>query len=224
MYRLTDEIVFPDPRGSDDDGLVAVGGNLDPERLLLGYRMGIFPWYHDGLPILWHSPDPRMVLETQDMHIGRSLKKMLRKSTFDTRMDTCFDDVIHHCSISDRGKQKGTWITEEMKDAYSTLHDQGFGHSVEVFDQERLVGGLYGVSLGSIFFGESMFSLLPNASKFAFVRLVDWLHQKGITLIDCQVHTDYLESFGAREISREDYLERLGEALLVPTLRGRWSF
>ncbi len=222
VFRLDEEIAFPPPDLADDNGLLAVGGDLQPERLLLAYSVGIFPWYHDGLPILWHSPDPRMVLEAKNLHVGRTLRKELRRNRFEIRMDTAFEAVIDACATIGRPEQEGTWITDEMKRAYCDLHELGFAHSAEAWRDEQLVGGLYGVSLGAAFFGESMFAYESNASKVAFVSFVQRIQRWGIHLVDCQVHTDLLEQFGAELWPRRRYLAALTAALDNPTLRGHW--
>src|SRR5690606_11952469 len=200
------------------------GGDLRPERLLLAYQLGIFPWYHDGLPILWYSPDPRMVLEADRLVVNRSLRKSIRRGRYQVTLDTAFDRVIRACAEVPRPGQDGTWITSDMLAAYLRLHEIGYAHSVEAWDGAELAGGLYGVSLGGAFFGESMFARAPDASKVAFVALVEQLLRWDIRLIDCQVHTEHLERFGAEEWPRERYLARLAVALERPTRRGRWAF
>jgi len=224
VYRLSREPVFPEPREAEEDGLLAVGGDLSPERLLQAYAAGIFPWYSQGSPILWWSPDPRLVLEPERLHIPRSLSRTLRRGQFTVRADTAFEQVIRGCAHKSRPGQDGTWITKEMSAAYLRLHRLGFAHSFESFEGDRLVGGLYGVSLGGAFFGESMYADRPDASKVAFVRGVDWLSRRGVDLIDCQVRTEHLVRFGAREIGRDEFLARLERALEKPTLRGPWDF
>jgi leucyl/phenylalanyl-tRNA--protein transferase len=223
VFRLDDRLVFP-PADYAEDGLLAVGGDLSPERLVLAYSQGIFPWYEEGQPILWHSPDPRMVLLPHELKVTRSLRKTLRKGVYDVRLDTAFEDVIGACASTPRPGQDGTWITRGMKRAYAELHRRGVAHSVEAWLQGRLVGGLYGVSLGAAFFGESMFAHEPDASKVAFVRIVEQLHAWGIGLVDCQVHTEHLERFGATEWPRTRYLLALEDALAHPTRQGRWRF
>jgi leucyl/phenylalanyl-tRNA--protein transferase len=223
VFRLDERLAFP-PVHLAEDGLLAVGGDLRPERLLLAYSRGIFPWYGENLPILWHSPDPRMVMMTSDLEVQRSLRKAIRKRPFELRMDTAFPEVLVACAAAPRPGQDGTWLIPEMVDAYTRLFDLGFAHSIEAWDGETLVGGLYGVSLGATFFGESMFAHAPDASKIAFVAAINQLHAWDIYLIDCQVHTEHLARFGAHEISREAYLEELAEALDEPTKRGRWAF
>ena len=223
VFRLDERLLFPPPELADD-GLLAVGGDLRPERLILAYSQGIFPWYSEGQPILWHSPDPRMVLFADALHVPKSLAKVLRKGAFEIRLDTAFADVIAACATTPRPNQPGTWITRAMKKAYVELHRQGYAHSAEAWQGGRLVGGLYGVSLGAAFFGESMFTRAPDASKIAYVACVRQLAAWSIGLIDCQVHTEHLERFGAYEVSRSKYLELLRIALDEPTRRGRWGF
>lgn len=222
VFRLDDRLVFP-PVHLAEDGLLALGGDLRPERLLLGYTQGIFPWYAENLPILWHSPDPRMVMTTGDLVVQKSLRKAIRKQPYEIKMDTAFVRVLEGCASVPRPGQTGTWLIPEMVDAYTKLHELGFAHSIEAWAGTELVGGLYGVSLGAAFFGESMFAHAPDASKIAFVVCVRQLEAWGIGLIDCQVHTDHLERFGAHEISRMEYLERLRVALDEPTKRGKWA-
>lgn len=221
LRRCIEEWVFPDPREADADGLLAYGGDLRSERLLSAYARGIFPWY-DREPILWFSPDPRWVLEPSQIRVNRSLRRTLRAGTFEVRLDTAFDEVIKACARVPRPGQDGTWITPEMIDAYAELHREGFAHSVEAFREGRLVGGAYGVSLGRAFFGESMFAIEPDASKVAFVALVQQLEAWNFDLIDCQVHTDHLARFGAVAWSRQHFMTRLTTAVEVPTRKGPW--
>jgi leucyl/phenylalanyl-tRNA--protein transferase len=223
VFRLDDRLVFP-PVHLAEDGLLALGGDLRPERLLLGYTQGIFPWYAENLPILWHSPDPRMVMTTRDLTIQRSLKKAIKRQPYVLKMDTAFREVLAGCAEVPRPGQTGTWLIPEMVEAYGKLFELGFAHSVEAWRGDELVGGLYGVSLGAAFFGESMFAKAPDASKIAFAACVRQLDAWGIHLIDCQVHTDHLERFGAYEVPRSDYLAMLARALDEPTKRGRWAF
>jgi leucyl/phenylalanyl-tRNA---protein transferase len=223
IYRLGREIAFPDPSLAEPDGLLAVGGDLGSERLLAAYAEGIFPWYDERSPILWWSPDPRLVLEPEALHVSRRLARTLRQRRFRVTSDTAFEEVIRSCAGRARPGQRGTWITPEMIDAYVRLHELGFAHSFEAWADGALAGGLYGVSLGAAFFGESMFADRPDASKVAFVRGVEWLRTRGVRLVDCQVRTEHLVSLGAHEIAREKFLERLGEALDAPTLHGRWD-
>jgi leucyl/phenylalanyl-tRNA--protein transferase len=223
IFRLDHRMTFP-PVEYAEDGLLAVGGDLRPERLLLAYRSGVFPWYSEGQPILWHSPDPRMVLVATDLKVPRSLRKTIRKQPYRVTLDTAFAKVVDACASIDRPGQSGTWITLEMQAAYRELHRRGFAHSVEAWEGRRLAGGLYGVSLGAAFFGESMFARAPDASKVAFVRLVEQLVRWGIGLVDCQVHTDHLARFGAVEWPRKRYLAALKKALASPTRPGPWRF
>ena len=223
VFSLPPEHVFPDPQLAREAGLLAVGGDLHPHRLLLAYAMGIFPWYSEGQPILWHSPDPRFVLVPGELRLQRSLKKVLRKHPFEIRMDTAFEQVIEGCAKARRPGQRGTWITRDMKEGYLELHRLGFAHSTEAWFEGQLVGGLYGVSLGSIYFGESMFARVDDASKVAFVVLVRQLSAWGFELVDSQVYTRHLARFGAREIPRRRYLSLLERGLKAPTRRGRWT-
>lgn len=223
VFRLDERLIFPPAELADENGIIAVGGDLRPERLLLAYASGIFPWYGEDLPIIWHSPDPRMVLRGGELRISRSVRKAMRKHPYEIRLDTAFRRVIETCAVTPRPGQDGTWITDEMVDAYVVLHELGFAHSAEAWRDGELVGGLYGVSLGAAYFGESMFAHADNASKLAFVALVTQLRAWGIRLIDCQVHTDHLARFGATEWSRDDYLSVLDLAMQEPTRRGKWS-
>ncbi len=218
-----DPELFPPPEKADRSGLLAVGGDLNPERLLAAYSQGIFPWYNEGQPILWHSPDPRFVLEPDKLHVGRSLRKTLKAGVYDIRWDTAFEDVITECSRVPRPGQNGTWITDEMREAYVTLHELGFAHSVEAWAEGELKGGFYGVSLGAAFFGESMFARAPDASKVAFVTAVERFREWGLHFIDCQVETEHLARFGAEHWPRKRYLQALTRALEEPTRRGRWT-
>ncbi len=222
VFRLDERLVFPPPELAED-GLLAVGGDLSPDRLLLAYAMGIFPWYDEGQPILWHSPDPRLVLSAAELHVSRSLERTLRRGTFRVTFDAAFGRVVDACAAAPRPGQHGTWITGEMRRAYKRLHRLGYAHSAEAWRGNRLAGGLYGVSLGGVFFGESMFTREPDASKAAFVSLVRQLQRWDITLVDCQVTTEHLERFGAREWPRERFIAALGEALEQPTRKGRWE-
>jgi len=222
VFRLGPELAFPDPNLAEG-GLLAVGGDLRPERLLLGYASGIFPWYEEGQPILWHSPDPRMVLEAERLHVPASLGKAIRREPYTITFDTAFRDVIEGCAAARSPDEPGTWITAGMIEAYVELHRQGYAHSAEAWEGDTLAGGLYGVSLGAVFFGESMFARRPEASKIAFVTLVRRLERWGITLIDSQVYTEHLDRFGAEEWPRARYLAALAKALEKPTRKGKWS-
>lgn len=200
---------FPPVEMANDDGLLAVGGDLSPERLLLAYKNGIFPWFNEDALILWWCPDPRMVLYPEEVKISKSMRKILRSSQFTLTENTCFEQVLDNCAMVERKNQEGTWITPKMKSAYLELFDKGFAKSYEVWQEEKLVGGLYGVDLGHVFCGESMFSSVANASKYAFIKMVGQLHEKNYKLIDCQVRTDHLESLGAKEVRRETFLKIL---------------
>ncbi len=224
VFRLPREPVFPDPARAEPDGLLAVGGDLSPERLLTSYAAGIFPWYGAGSPILWWSPDPRLVLEPARLHVPRSLHRTIRRGRYRVSSDEAFERVIERCAARPRPGQDGTWITDDMVQAYVDLHRLGFAHSFEAWEAGDLAGGLYGVSLGAAFFGESMFADRPDASKVAFVKSVAWLAAHQVNLVDCQVRTEHLVRFGAHEIPRRTFLHRLHEALRHPTLRGRWRF
>ena len=222
IFRLVDEPIFPPPDYADPSGLLAVGGDLSKERLLEAYRLGIFPWYSDDQPILWWSPDPRLVLDLKDFTISRSLRKTLKKAIFQVTFDHAFEQVIQACALIPRAAQNGTWITEEMREAYINLHGLGYAHSVESWLGGELVGGLYGVSLGKAFFGESMFHLKTDASKVALATLVEKLKSWDFHFIDSQMTTEHMIRLGAKELPRRIFLKRLQLALRQPTKRGRW--
>jgi len=213
LWVLEKELMFPPVETSEPDGLLAIGGDLSPERLLLAYRKGIFPWY-EAEHILWWCPHPRFVLFPGEMKESRSMKKLLKKNDFEFTINKAFKEVIHNCKKIIRPGQTGTWITDEMEKAYIKLHELGFAHSGEVWKDEKLIGGVYGIKMGKVFFGESMFSKVSNASRFAFIKYVNQLKEEGIELIDCQVYTEYLESFGARMIDRKEFIQELQE--LIP--------
>lgn len=215
--------MFPPPCLATPEGLLAAGGDLSPERLLLAYRMGIFPWYAEDEPILWWSPDPRLVLYPQEFHLSRSLQKVIRRGDFTVTTDRAFEAVIRACAGVRTAGGEGTWIVPDMIDAYCGLHRRGLAHSVEAWQGQRLAGGLYGVSLGSAFFGESMFTRVKNASKVALATLAAWLQANGFDLIDCQVTTGHLQRLGAREIPRENYLQELSRCLQNSTRIGKWK-
>lgn len=209
MYFLSRELYFPPVEHASPEGIVAIGGDLSPERLLLAYRNGIFPWFEDDEPILWWSPPERMVLFFDELKVSKSMRNVLNQKKFRVTFNTAFAEVISNCREIKRDGQPGTWITPDMTTAYCRLHEMGFARSVEVWQGDELVGGLYGVDLGYIFCGESMFSKVSNASKIAFIALAQQLKAANYRLLDCQVHNDHLESLGAREIEREDFLEIL---------------
>jgi leucyl/phenylalanyl-tRNA---protein transferase len=222
VYLLDEQPSFPDPALARNDGLLAVGGDLSVPRLLEAYRKGIFPWYEAGDPILWWSPDPRLILEPAELKVSRSLRSVLRKGRYHVTFDTAFGEVIHACATTPRGDEFGTWINPQVEAAYTALHDLGYAHSVEAWAEGTLCGGLYGVLLGRCFFGESMFSLRTDASKVALARVVDFLRSRDVDLIDCQVTTEHLMSLGAKEIPRAEFMRRLTEALEYPTIREKW--
>jgi len=213
VFTLSDRLSFPPPHLAIQEGLLAVGGDLSVERLILAYRSGIFPWYSKGEPILWWSPDPRLVLYPSELRISKSLQKVIKRRLFQITVNKAFDAVIQGCADVKRSYGEGTWITDEMKSAYCRLHRYGYAHSIEAWQENELVGGLYGVALGHAFFGESMFSRVSNASKVAFVTFVEILKELKFDLIDCQVKTDHLIRFGAREIPRKKFLEQLEKAI-----------
>ncbi len=224
IFRLPDECMFPPPELAEDNGLLAVEGDLSEQRLLTAYSMGIFPWYSEGDPILWWSPDPRLVLYPREFKVSRSLRQIINKEMFSVTMDTAFEEVIIQCSHVHCKKDGGTWITEEMINAYIGLYHSGFAHSVEAWSKGELVGGLYGVSLGSVFFGESMFTKRSNASKVAFSKLVMQLIHWNFSVIDCQITTAHLQSLGAREIPRSEFLDLLRAGVNASTHKGVWEF
>jgi leucyl/phenylalanyl-tRNA---protein transferase len=222
VYLLDNSLRFP-PVQEAEEGIVAVGGDLAPERLLSAYQHGIFPWYSDGEPIIWWSPDPRFVLMPDDLHISSSMQRVINSGTFTATFDTDFDFVIRQCAVSSRKGQDGTWITNEMIDAYNRLHHLGYAHSVEVRKDNRIVGGMYGISLGKCFFGESMFFTEANASKFAFIFLVQWLKRHGFHFLDAQVYTTHVASLGAKNISRDEFMQLLKTGLSHETWTGKWN-
>jgi leucyl/phenylalanyl-tRNA--protein transferase len=225
VYLLTGDLVFPPPELAREDGLLAVGGDLSIPRLILAYRQGIFPWYNPGEPIFWWSPDPRLILEPSDLHISRRLERIIRQGRLKVTLDHAFKDVIMACSETRIKKNEGTWLTPEMIEAYTELHYLGKTHSVETWQGDRLVGGLYGIAIGRVFFGESMFTKVSDASKVAFVALVRQLTEWGFAMIDCQVTTWHLLSLGAKEIPRSFFLKRLKKLIDLPSKapNGKWS-
>ena len=222
IFRLVDDIVFPPPDYADPSGLIAVGGDLSSDRLLEAYRVGIFPWYSEDQPILWWSPDPRLVLDLDQFKISRSLGKTLRRRVFQVTFDRVFEEVIAACATVPREDQSGTWITPDMREAYIRLHGLGYAHSVEAWLEGKLVGGLYGVSLGKAFFGESMFHRHTDASKVALAILVEKLRSWSFHFIDAQMSTEHMCRLGGQEISRRIFLKKLQSALRHPTKRGKW--
>lgn len=221
IFQLTDELIFPSPALARDDGLLAVGGDLSVERLLLAYSHGIFPWYSLGDPLLWWSPDPRMVLLPAEFHCSKRLARLIRQNRFQVSFDRDFVGVINGCAAP-RAGESGTWIVPEMKDAYIRLFLTGWAHSVECWQEGELVGGLYGVSMGGVFFGESMFSWRDNSSKVALAALVERLRGWEFDLIDCQMKTAHLSSLGAREIGSDDFRAILARSVNRLPRQGRW--
>jgi leucyl/phenylalanyl-tRNA--protein transferase len=214
FFQLDEEIWFPPVDYADESGLLAIGGDLSSERILHAYSQGIFPWFEEGEPICWWAPDPRSVLIPKEVSISKSMRPYLNRRSLEVRINTAFEAVIAACQkIYRPGQLGGTWITAEMQTAYVALHKLGFAHSIETWEDEELIGGLYGISLGRVFFGESMFSLKSNASKLALIRLAQKLHEAGFPLIDCQIHNSHLESMGAREIPRLEFQEILKKAI-----------
>ena len=211
MFILPQTLMFPPVSMADDDGLIGIGGDLSVDRLLLAYRSGIFPWYNADEPILWYSPNPRFVLHPDELKVSKSMQTLIRKEAWTFTVNQDFASTIRQCRIAKRKYQTGTWIHDAMEEAYIRLHEAGYAISAECWSNGELIGGLYGVQLDRVFCGESMFSLEKNASKFAFIHFVTYLKELGIQLIDCQVHTDHLESLGARMISRENFLTYLNE-------------
>ena len=224
VFLLSDDIAFPSPHLAPKEGLLAVGGDLTQKRLLMAYRMGIFPWFSNNQPIMWWSPDPRLVLFPDEIRVSRTLKKIIKKKVFHVTMDSAFDQVINQCAQVRLQNNQATWIVEEMIDAYCKLHEFGYAHSVEAWHQGELAGGIYGVSLGRCFFGESMFMQVSNASNVALVKLVEYLLSLSFDMIDCQIVTEHLIRFGAKEIPRARFLEKLNASVEKPSLRGRWTF
>lgn len=223
VFRLSDNLVFPPAELAEKDGLLAIGGDLSPERLLLAYSNGIFPWFSEGDPILWWSPSPRLVIIPDEFKISKRLSRIVRQKKFTVTMDNAFRQVMTACATTDERGEKGTWITEDMITAYCRLHDSGFAHSVECWQDNELAGGLYGISLGGVYFGESMFSRQPNSSKVALVSLVNKLQEWDFDLIDCQMKTEHLLQFGAREIPGPEFQTLLAKSILRPTQTGKWQ-
>ncbi len=209
MFLLSKDLFFPPVEMADEEGLLAIGGDLSTERLLLAYRSGIFPWFNEDEPICWWSPNPRFVLYPAQLKVSNSMKTVLQNGKYRFTTNRAFEQVIRNCKSVSRRGQDGTWISPAMQKAYTTLHELGHAHSAETWQDGELIGGLYGIRLGNLFFGESMFSLKPNASKFAFINYVRQLQKENVQLIDCQLHTNHLESLGARMIPRQQFIEML---------------
>lgn len=221
-YYLDEELYFPPLNTADKQGIVAIGGDLSIKRLLMAYHLGIFPWFSEGEPILWWSPNPRFVLYPEKIKISKSMRPILNNNRFKITFDKDFRTVIGHCKNTFREGQDGTWISDEMLERYCELHQLGFAHSVEVWQDDVIVGGLYGLALGNCFFGESMFAHVSNASKAGFITLVKKLVEKNFQLIDCQTYTEHLESLGAEHITRNQFVKQLEECLEKPTLQGNF--
>ncbi|MCP3887286.1 MAG: leucyl/phenylalanyl-tRNA--protein transferase [Desulfobulbaceae bacterium] len=222
VFRLPDDLLFPSPELAEPDGLLAIGGDLSPERIIMAYASGIFPWYSEGEPLLWWSPAPRLVLFPKDFHLPRRLKRTINQNKFRITADTAFEKVISACAQTATRKDKGTWITTEMQQAYIRLHYLGFAHSIECWYNDELAGGLYGICLDNVFFGESMFTKVTDGSKVALATLIKSAKDLGIKLIDCQMTTDHLLSFGAKEISRDLFLEKLDEYVTACAPQKKW--
>jgi len=222
VFLLSEKIAFPPPHLARDDGLLAIGGDLSQKRLLLAYRMGIFPWFSDGEAIMWWCPDPRLILYPDELRIPKSLRKVLNKNLFQITIDTAFKEVITECAQVRLEAGEGTWIVEEMIAAYCQLHKSGFAHSVEAWHHHELAGGLYGISMGKCFFGESMFTRVNDASKVTLVFLAEYLKSLSFDMIDCQMTTEHMIRFGARTIPRDLFLDQLKQSLTVPDIKGKW--
>jgi len=222
VFQLTDKPIFPPAELAEENGLLAIGGDLSPERLLLAYRSGIFPWYSEGEPVLGWSPSPRLVIFPAELKIPKRLARLIRQDIFSITVDNAFKEVITACASTDNRLGKGTWITDDMLEAYCLLHDMGYAHSVECWLDDELAGGLYGISLGSVFFGESMFSNQPNSSKVALVFLIKKLQEWKFDLIDCQMKTEHLMQFGAREIQGDEFQKLLTKNIVSSDLKGKW--
>ncbi|MFW6366156.1 MAG: leucyl/phenylalanyl-tRNA--protein transferase [Spirochaetota bacterium] len=223
LFELNRDLLFPPVHLAEPDGMLAYGGDLSVDRLLLAYKSGIFPWFNEENPIIWWSPNPRFVIFPERVHFSRSMKKILKRGEFEIFVDRDFRRVIRNCAVVPRGHQKGTWITDRMRDAYIILHEEGYAHSFEAWQDGELVGGLYGISLGRLFFGESMFQHASNASKAAFLTMTAFVRELGFLVIDSQVYTKHLASLGAEHISRDDYLKLVRKGLEYDTIRGSWA-
>lgn len=223
IFHLSEKISFPPPHFAEPEGLLAVGGDLSEKRVLLAYQMGIFPWFGEDEPILWWAPDPRLLLYPSDIYVSRRLKRIIRQQSFKITCDTAFRDVISACALVRTHNFQETWIVDEINDAYCRLFDSGYAHSIEVWQEDRLAGGLYGVSLGRSFFGESMFSHVSNTSKIALVALCRFLDTLSFDLIDCQVKTQHLKRMGAVEVPRSLFLKKLHHSMTKQTLKGSWK-
>ncbi|MBN2746812.1 MAG: leucyl/phenylalanyl-tRNA--protein transferase [Bacteroidales bacterium] len=222
IFKLSDELIFPPVEYADSDGVLAIGGDLSVSRLLLAYASGIFPWFNEGDPILWWAPPLRPIFTPGHLKVSKSLRQIIRKGVYKVTFDRAFEEVLFHCASVPREGQFGTWLTADMKKAYTILFQLGYCHSVEAWHQDQLVGGLYGVSIGGFFVGESMFHLKDNASKVAFYYLSEWLHELGFHFIDGQVPTSHLMSLGAKEVARNDYMALLRKAIQYQPHTKNW--
>jgi leucyl/phenylalanyl-tRNA--protein transferase len=223
VFRLSDKISFPPPHLAEPEGLLAIGGDLSENRLLLAYKMGIFPWYSKGEPILWWSPDPRLILYPEGINISKRLRRTINQGIFEITSDTAFEQVITSCAQVRSTENKETWIIDEMIESYCRLFESGYAHSIEAWYNGNLAGGIYGISLGGCFFGESMFSRVNNASKVALVALCDYLTSLSFDMIDCQVKTDHMLRMGAVEMSRNQFIKKLTQSMRRKTFKGKWK-
>ena len=223
LFELNSKCVFPNPLLSEPDGLLAIGGDLSPERLLEAYKNGVFPWYSNGDPIMWWSLNPRMLLFPEEFRCSKSLRRCIKSRKYEVKIDTAFEKVMRQCATVERNGQDGTWITDEMIEAYTQLHEMGYAHSFEAYYDGELVGGLYGVSLGAAFFGESMFAIMTDASKVCFAALVNFAIDNGFIYIDAQQETEHLASLGAKCVDKEEFLAMLFLSNQVETLKGKWT-
>jgi leucyl/phenylalanyl-tRNA--protein transferase len=220
--KLDARLIFP-PVEEAENGIVAIGGDLSTERLLLAYSKGIFPWYNEDEPIMWWCPDQRFIMLPHEVHVSKSMRRVINSQRFTVTFDTDFYNVIEHCAFVKRKDGRGTWITEEMMDAYCALHESGYAHSVEVWEGPKLAGGLYGVSLGKCFFAESMFHTAGNASKLAYIVLAQYLEQHHFVFLDAQIYTEHVETLGAKNVSRNKFLKLLQEGLSCHVPPGKWK-
>lgn len=224
VFYLPDQVdIFPHPYLAEEDGLLALSAGMTPSKILLAYQFGIFPWSNDEEPVLWWYTHPRCIVYPSKVKVSKSMHQVMKSGRYHWTMDKAFDKVIEKCQKVKREGQSATWITENLKNCFIKLHNQGFAHSVEVWDQDDLVGGLYGLSLGKIFFGESMFSDKSNASKFGFIKFAQWLEAKGFNLIDCQQETEHLISLGAEMVSGVEFFKTLKSNIFEPTFKGSWN-
>jgi len=223
LYILDHKLYFPHPDTAHESGVLAIGGDLSPARLMLAYQYGIFPWFNPDEPPIWWHPDPRFVIFPEQIRVAKSMRPYFNKEKYSVTFDTCFSEVLTQCKVIKRKEGEGTWISHEIIDSYTSLYEQGFAHSVEVWEGNDLVGGLYGICLGRVFYGESMFSSSPNASKVALITLARLLEERGFYLIDCQIANDHLESMGGEYISRSEFMDYMRKNTFAPTNKNMWS-